>query len=256
MRLLLAFAILASASPAFAEGATADADRGAQAAGWMADFDKLWHERSDPKAVKKLYDIVEPVQKKNDTDFEANWRLSALLNWDANNYPDGDLKAGLGKRAWTVGDKAIQGRPDDVRGQYNAAIGIGLYSEGVGILTALSQGLEGKFKSRAQAALRIDKDYLEGAPQVLWGRFFMKLPWPKKDLDQSIKVLTSVVKDHPENLRAKYFLADSLLDDGKKAEAKKLGAEVMAAPHGKDLAEDKKVRSETERWLKAHQGDF
>ena len=256
MRLLLAFVIAAAAAPAFAEEAATGKVPEA-AAGWIADFDKLWPDRTDPKAMKKLYDIVEPVQKKNDTDFEANWRLSALLNWDANNYPDGgDLKAGLGKRAWTVGDKAIQGKPDDVRGQYNAAIGIGLYSEGVGILTALSQGLEGKFKSRAQAALRIDKDYLDGGPQVLWGRFFRKLPWPKKDLDESIKVLTAVAKEHPENLRAKYYLADSLLDDGKKAEAKKLGDEVMAAPPGKDLAEDRKVRSETERWLKSHQGDF
>ena len=254
MRLPLLAALLVAATPAFAEAPAAD--KGAASAGWMAEFDKLWPERADAKVLKKLYDLVEPVQKKDDTAFEANWRLSALLNWDANNYPDGDLKAGLGKRAWTVGDKAIQARPDDVRGQYNAAIGIGLYSEGVGILTALSQGLEGKFKSRAQAALRIDKDYTDGGPQALWGRFFFKLPWPKRDLDESIKILSTAAKEHPENLRAKFYLADSLLGDGKKAEAKKLADEVMAAPSGKDQAEDKKVRSETERWLKSHQGDF
>src|SRR4051812_31860354 len=112
---------------------------------WAAKFDELFPQRSDPKVLKQLYDLVEPVQKQNDADFEANWRLASILNWDANNYPDGEAKAGLGKRAWTVGDKAIQAKPDDVRGQYNAAVGIGLYSEGVGILTALSQGLEGKF---------------------------------------------------------------------------------------------------------------
>ena len=252
MRLALPIALLLSAAPVLAEGAAA-----APAAGWIADFDKLWTQRNDPKVVAQLYKIVEPVQKANDADFEANWRLSALLNWDANNYPDGgDAKAGLGKRAWTVGDKAIQARPDDVRGQYNAAIGIGLYSEGVGILTALSQGLEGKFKSRALAALRIDKDYSYGGPQVLLGRFYYKLPWPKKDLGESIKLLTGAAKDHPENLRAKFYLADSLLDDGKKAEAKKLGDEVMAAKGSTDPAEDAKVKSETANWLKSHQGDF
>jgi len=252
MRLALPIALLLSAAPVLAEGAAA-----APASGWMADFDKLWTQRTDAKVLAQLYKIVEPVQKANDADFEANWRLSALLNWDANNYPDGgEAKAGLGKRAWTVGDKAIQARPDDVRGQYNAAIGIGLYSEGVGILTALSQGLEGKFKSRAQAALRIDKDYALGGPQVLWGRFFFKLPWPKKDLGESIKVLTAAAKDHPDNLRAKFYLADSLLDDGKKAEAKKLGEEVMASKVVTDPAEDAKVKSETSNWLKSHQGDF
>src|SRR6267142_5533115 len=188
------FALLLSSS-AFAQAPKAPA--GAPDPNWQAKFDQLFPHRADTKVLKQLYDLVEPVQKQNDGDFEANWRLAAILNWDANNYPDGVLKASLGKRAWTVGDKAIQAKPDDVRGQYNAAVGIGLYSEGVGILTALSQGLEGKFKSRAQASLRFDKAYLDGAPQVLWGRFFFKLPWPKRDVGESIKVLRAAVDAHP-----------------------------------------------------------
>ena len=240
---------LAAATIALSLAAPAHAD-------WPADFDKLWTTRDDPKVLKELYAQAEAVLKKDAADFEANWRISALMNWDANNYPDGQLKAGLGKAAWTRGDRAIQAKPDDVRGQYNAAVGIGLYSEGVGILTALSQGLEGKFRSRNQAALRIDKAYQNGGPQVLWGRYFSKLPWPKRDLDESIKVLRAAVADHPTNLRAKWFLAESLFADGKRPEPKKLAEEVLAAPIGADPAEDKKVKTEIDKWLKAHQGDF
>ncbi len=252
----IAFAQTPAAPPPSQGAPAAPPAAPAGAASWTAEFDALWPKREDKAVLAKLYKLVETAAKANETDFEANWRFSQLCNWDANNYPDGDLKAGLGKRAWTLGDRAIQAKPDDVRGQYNAAVGIGLYSEGVGILTALSQGLEGKFKSRNQAAIRLDKDYLDGAPQALWGRFFFKLPWPKRDLDESIKILRAAAAAHPENLRAKYYLAASLFDDGKKPEAKKLADEIQAAPLGKDPAEDKKVKAETAQWMKDRQKDF
>ena len=210
----------------------------------------------DKPVIDRLYKLVEDQLKKDSGDFEANCRLASVLNWDANSYPNGELKAGLGKRAWTVSDRAIQARPDDVRGQYNAAVGIGLYSEGVGILTALSQGLEGKFKSRIQAALRIDKGYLAGAPQVVWGRYFYKLPWPKRDVDESIKVLRQAVSEHPGNLRARLYLAESLQSDGKKEEVRKLVDEFAAAPIGADGPEDRKVKSEAAAFAAEHKGDF
>lgn len=255
------FAVLASSAravPASAapEGDAPQAEAAREQSAWSAEFDKLWSQREDAKAVKRLYELVEGQLKKDEADFEANWRLAALLNWQANTYPNGDLKAGMGKRAWTIGDRAIQARPGDVRGQYHAAIGIGLYAEGVGILTALSQGLEGKFKSRIQAALRIDKNFEQGGPQVVWGRFFYKLPWPKRDLDLSAKVLTEAVREHPKNLRAKYYLAETLLENGNKAGARRLIDEVMAAPIGADVPEDRKVKSETAAFIKEHQGDL
>jgi hypothetical protein len=161
----------------------------------------------------------------------VNWRLAQFLAYQANGMPDGsDVKAAVGKAAWEAGERAAAARTEDVRGQYWAAVGIGLYSEGVGILTALSQGLEGKFRSRAQAALRLDKDYLDGGPQVLWGRYFYKLPWPKRDLDEAVRVLSAAAKEHPQNLRLKLFLADALADSDRKEEARKLKKEVLDAP--------------------------
>jgi hypothetical protein len=244
------------AAPAPAPAAAPAAPAPVAEGGWIAEYDRLWLERGDAVVLQKLYKVLQAQLKKDDADFEANWRLSAWYNWDANTYPDGETKKGLARRAWTVGDNAAQARPEDVRGQYNGAVGIGLYSEAVGILNALAQGLEGKFKSRVGAAIRIDKDYEGGAPQVLWGRYFYKLPWPKRDIDESIKILTAAVAAHPKNLRAKWYLAESLMSNDKKAEVKKLAEEIAAAPLGQDPAEDKKVKSEMEKWMAQHKGDF
>jgi hypothetical protein len=197
----------------------------------MARADMLYTTRDLPASQKELGKLLRDELAKDSDNFEANWRFSQLLAFQANGMPDGsEIKAATGKAAWEYGDKAVATKGDDVRGQYWAAVGIGLYSEGVGILTALSQGLEGKFRSRTQAAIRLDKDYLEGGPEMLWGRFFYKLPWPKKDVDQSVRILSEVVKNHPTNLRAKVFLADSLADSGHKDEANKLLQEVATAP--------------------------
>jgi len=197
----------------------------------MARADELYKTRDLPASQRELNRIFKLQLSRDPNDFEVNWRLAQLLAYQANGMPDGsDVKAAVGKAAWEAGDRAAVARGDDVRGQYWAAVGIGLYSEGVGILTALSEGLEGKFRSRAQAALRIDKDYLDGSPQVLWGRYFYKLPWPKRDLDEAVRVLSAAAKEHPRNLRLKLFLADALADSDRKEEARKLQKEVLDAP--------------------------
>src|SRR3954467_3270776 len=169
-------------------------------------WDELWAHRETADAQNALARMAKAELAKDPNSFDGNWRRAALLVWQADGAADGsELKAQLGKLAWEAADKAVASRPDDVRGQYFGGTGIGLYSEGVGILTALSQGLEGKFRDRIQAALKIDKDFLDGAPQVVWGRYFFKLPWPKRDVGEATKVLTEAVRSHPTNLRAKLY---------------------------------------------------
>ena len=220
---------------------------------WTAKWDELWKRRDEDAAIKQLNLLIKDRIAQDPNGFETSWRLSSLLDWEADGQPDGSTaKAGMGKGAWEWGDKAILANPEDVRGHYFGGTGVGLYSEGVGILTALSQGLEGKFRERLLAALRIDKDFLQGAPQVVWGRYFYKLPWPKRDVSESIKVLSAVVKAHPGNWRAKIYLADSLADDGKEAEAKKLVREVLDGAGGQDPPEEKRVKELARKWISQH----
>jgi hypothetical protein len=216
-------------------------------------WDELWTRRDTPSVANELAVLAKAELAKDSASFEGNWRRASLLVWLADAAADGsEVKAQLGKLAWEAGDKAIAAKPGDVRGHYFAGTGIGLYSEGVGILTALSQGLEGKFRDRIQAALKIDKDFLDGGPQVVWGRYFFKLPWPKRDVGESIKVLSAVALQHPQNLRAKLYLADSLGDDGKGAEARKIVQEILDAPLEGDVPEKKRMKDLAKKWLSNH----
>lgn len=225
----------------------------AQAAPWQQQWDDLWKKRDQAGVEQQLFQLAQDQLKTDPKSFDANWRLAALFNWQANTPGiDGDHKAQAGKQAWEAGDKAIAAKPGDVHAQYQAGAGIGNYSEGVGILTALSQGLEGKFRDRLLAAQKIDKDYLDGMPQIVWGRYFYKLPWPKRDVDESVKVLSEAMESHPNNMRARLYLADSLWDNGKKDEARRLVQDILDFKEGNDPPEDKRLQELAKDWQKNH----
>jgi hypothetical protein len=223
---------------------------------WLAEWDDIWKRRNEPAAIQRLEALADQHVVQDPDGFESNWRKAALVAWEADGEPDGSQsKAAKGKIAWEAADKAIRANQNDVRGHYYAGIGVGLYSEGVGVLAALSQGLEGKFRERLLAALRINKDFLDGAPQAVWGRYFYKLPWPKRDPEESIKVLRAAVRTHPNNARAKLFLADSLLLNGlpgQDDEAHDLVDKILAAPAGSDPAEDARIRERARQWKSKH----
>ncbi len=257
LALLASLSIHSSWAQGAQEPAAAPPDAAPAAESWTQHFDRLWPQRDNPKVLDELYNLVKAQQTRDPNHFDVNWRLAALLVWQADGLADGtDVKASFGKRGWELAEKAVEVWPNDIRAQYYMATGIGLYSEGVGILTALRQGLEGKFRSHTQEALKLNKDFLDGAPQVLWGRYFFKLPWPKRDVAESTKVLRACVQEHPSNLRGKLYLADSLLNEGQKAEAKKLVDEIAAAPLGTDPAEDRRIKARSAEWTKQHQKDL
>jgi hypothetical protein len=256
---LFCAAVLAGAVSLGPSAAAEPADGGAspQVESWTQRFDRRWTQRDERTVLEELYNMAKDAQKKNANDFDANVRLAAVLVWQADGLPDGtNAKAQSGKQGWSLADKARAVNPQDVRAQYYAGTGIGLYSEGVGILTALGEGLEGKFRSRVEAALKLDKNFLDGAPQMLMGRYFFKLPWPKRDVTESIKVLRTCIQEHPHNLRGKLYLAESLLEDGKKQEAKQLIEQIDAAPIGVDPPEDRRIKARAQQWAKQHQGDL
>lgn len=252
--LVTALVLLAQAQPPSPAAPPPRAPASAPAegpAGWREQYDSFWKIRDQAGAEKLIEQLLVQQLAVDPRSFEANWRLAALYNWEAD-AKEADEKAALGRKAWDAGDKAVAANPNDVHGQYNAAVGIGLYSEGVGIITALSQGLEGKFRDRIQAALRLDKDYLDGAPQVVWGRYFFKLPWPKRNVDEATRVLTQAVATHPHNLRAKLYLADCYADGDKVEEGKKLVQQVIDAPEGDDPPEARRLKKKARNWIEAH----
>lgn len=177
----------------------------------LAALDALHLQRDQPASLAKLEAALEEGLKAEPKSFELLWR-KAQLRWTQADLTQGEAKKKLGQEAWTLGEQAIQAAPQRVEGHYWAAVGLGAYSQAVGILAALTQGLEGKFNGHLDRAIALAPGYNDGAPLSAKGRYFFELPWPKRNLDKAVELLTQVTRKHPRNLRAWLFLAEAELD--------------------------------------------
>jgi hypothetical protein len=83
-----------------------------------------------------------------------------------------------------------------------------------------------------------------GGVETAWGRFFDKLPWPKRDRQQAEDHLRRALQINPAALRARVYLAGVYLDTDRAPEAKRLLDEVAAAPVGRyDAPEERRAKA-------------
>jgi hypothetical protein len=118
---------------------------------------------------------------------------------------------------------------NDVAGYYWAALCMGNYAIGLGVVKALSQGWRRSSATGWTRAQALNPGYELGAAEIAWGRFFDKLPWPKRDRKKAEEHLRRRIELNPYALRARVYLASSYLDADRAIEAKHLLDEVAAA---------------------------
>jgi tetratricopeptide (TPR) repeat protein len=217
----------------------------------LAAADDAYAHRDEPGRLDEVKTKLEEAEKLAPGDFEVLWRLSRLYFWLSDDPKKGDdEKSELGKIGWRYGDQAAQVDPDRPEGHYFAAVSMGNYALALGVISALRQGIEGKFKDRLKAAERIDAAYGEGGIQNAWGRFYFKLPWPKYDAKKSETYLKRAIEANPKNVRARVFLADLYLKEDKKKDAKRLLEEAVALqPGAYDAPEERRSRAQAQSML-------
>lgn len=208
----------------------------------LAQADAAYVLRDEPGQLETSRQALEYAARLAPNDYGVLWRQARHEAWLSEDpaIPD-KQKSELGKKAWQLGERAIAAEPGRVEGWFYAVSGMGNYSLGIGILSALAQGIEGKFKDRLSSAERIDAGYLGGAIQVAWGRFWFKLPWPKHDAEKSLRSLRAALARNPDNVRARVYLGDLHLDEGRTAAAKaEYQAALVKAPGQYDAPEERR----------------
>lgn len=187
----------------------------------LAKADAAWAVRDEPGKVDELAASLDDAARHAPNSYAVLWRQARHLGWLAEEPKLADAeKSRIGKRAWELGDKASALEPTRVEGFFYAMSGVGNYSLGIGVLSALAKGIEGKFKERLSRAEAIEPGFEGGAIQMSWGRLYYELPWPKHDAKLSEKFLRDSIARNAENVRANVYLGDLLLDEGRKDEAR------------------------------------
>lgn len=181
----------------------------------------------DYKSAIKLYLLA---LKEDPAGYEINWKLARAYRWygeeskrqDVEGWKDICTK--YGKIGMKYGEKAISINPNGVEGHYYYGLNVGIYSDGVSIVTALREGLKGKTQSSFEKAYEIDRTYSLSGPTVALGRFWFVLPWPLNDKKKALKYLREAYKAEPDNIDGRLYLGELLADLGGKRNEKEAKA--------------------------------
>lgn len=208
----------------------------------LAEIDATWSRRDDPAVLATQQARLQEAMKRAPGDYGVLWRVARLNFWLSDDpRQNGSEKSRLGKIAWDYGDRAAAANPKGVEGWHYAAAGVGNYALGIGVITALRQGIEGKFKERISKAEAIDPSFDNGAIQTAWGRFWYELPWPKYSASRSQKSLEEALGKNPDNVRAHVYLADLFAKENQPARATAELQRALAKPPGRyDAPEERR----------------
>jgi tetratricopeptide (TPR) repeat protein len=259
MRSVLLIASLAASSPAFGQAGPApdapqqERDGAAAPPELLREIDAAYRERDTPGALQAMETTLEEAAQRWPGDYEVLWRLARHYFWLSDDpHLDKKEKSRLGRRAWEYGDRAAAADPERVEGWHYAAAGMGNYALGIGIISALRQGIEGKFKERLSRAEQIDARFENGAIQTAWGRFWYELPWPKYSARRSSRALGEALRMNPDNVRANVYVADLQEKEGDPAKARVALQRAVAHPPGRyDAPEERRWQEVARRRLTA-----
>jgi hypothetical protein len=212
----------------------------------LVTLDALHARRDDPGALREARRLADEAVAHAPNDYGTLWRAARVL-WtesDDKRRPESDRSA-LAKQAYDLAERAIALNPNDVAAQYWAALSIGNYGEGMGVIRALANGIEGKFKRPLERATALNVSYDHGAIPVVWAAYYLEMPWPKRDRGKAAQELKQALQINPDNLRARLYQARIAADEGHKDEARALLAAIAAAPVGRyDAPEERAVKRE------------
>jgi len=184
----------------------------------LREGDRLWEERMDRKSFDDSLALYKKALESDSANYETNWRISRSYFWLSDQLGDeeGEEHKSWGELGLQYGKAALKQKPSGIEGHYYYALNLAQYGLGISIIKALVQGLGSEYEEQMKTVLQINKGYDDAGPLRAIGRYYYKLPWPKRDLKKSIEYLKEATRLSLWNCRGHVYLAESYLKDGKK----------------------------------------
>lgn len=231
--------IVLTAALAFAHGA---------ARGQADDPDALYRTRDNLVSAQRAEQIWADRLKQNPGDFESAWKLARSRYWLGGHVAEKDRKPML-ESGIEAGRAAIRIAPNKPEGHFWFAANMGALAESFG----LRQGLKyrGPIKDELETTLRLDPAFLEGSADRALGRWYNEVPrlFGGSNKESEAHLRKALTYDAQSTITL-YFLAETLLDEGKTDEARKTLQQVLDAPPDPDWGpEDREFKGKARKLL-------
>lgn len=212
------------------------------------DPDALYAQREDLTKAREAANIWQGRVKANPKDFESTWKLSRALYWLGGHGPEAQRRADL-ETATELGRAASVLEPKRPEGYFWMAANMGALAESYGLRAGLKYRTP--IREALETVLKIDPAYQDGSADRALGRWYYKVPGlfggDKKLSEQHLR--KSLEYDQ-NSTASRYFLAETLIDMGRKPEARTELQRVLDAPVNPTWApEDREWKQKAQKLL-------
>jgi tetratricopeptide (TPR) repeat protein len=194
----------------------------------LGEAERLYADRANLGSARRGAETWAAALAADPHDFEAAWKLARADYWLGGHAPPGERRAFL-ESGIDAGRKAVGAQPNRPEGHFWIAANMGTLAESFGV----RQGLKYRrpVKDELETVLRLDPAFQQGSADRALGRWYFKVPGLfGGSHKQAIDHLRASLKYNPNSTASHFFLAEVLIDDGRKDDARAELQKVLDAP--------------------------
>jgi tetratricopeptide (TPR) repeat protein len=246
---ILAFYI-AAPGPAAALGPVAPIPSGIRPGAQNEDPDVLYAAREDLASARRAAAIWQNRLSRDARDFESAWKLARARYWVGGHAASSEAKQ-IFEDGIAAAKTAAALRPERPEGHFWMAANMGALAESFG----LRQGIKYRaaIKDALLTVLKIDPAFQQGSADRALGRWYYKVPGlfggSKKQSEEHLRRSLAYA---PQSTASHFFLAETLFELERDAEARAELQRVLEAPIDAEWApEDKEFKAKAQALLRS-----
>jgi tetratricopeptide (TPR) repeat protein len=196
------------------------------------DPDLLYRDRANVASATQAAAIWEQRLESNPRDFESAWKLARACYWLGSHAPQNERRTYL-ERGVEAARTASMLEPQRPEGHFWLAANMGTLAESFG----LRQGLRYRtpIREALERVLKLDPAFMGGSADRALGRWYFKVPRLfGGSNERSVEHLRRSLTYNANSTVSHYFLAETLMDMGRTAEARAELQKVLEAPPDPD----------------------
>lgn len=223
--------------------------RGVASAQSTVDADALYAGRANLSNARQAADLWSRELQARPENFEVAWKLARINYWLGTHAPEAERRAYLeeGIKAAETARVLEPARPE---GHFWVAANMGALAEAFGIRAGLKY--RKPIKEALERVLKLDPAFMQGSADRALGRWYHQVP---RMFGGNHKLAESHLRASltyfPQSTLSHYFLAELLLDENRRAEARSALQAVLDAPLSDEWAPEDAVYKDRARKLLA-----
>lgn len=214
-----------------------------------SDPDALYKDRENLASAKQATEIWAARLASNPRDFDSAYKLAQARYWlGTNGLPEVERKAAL-ESGIAAARTAIALNANRPEGHFWLAANMGALAESFG----MRQGIKyrGQIKDALLTTLKLNPAFLDGSADRALGRWYFKVPGLFGGSNKQSEIhLRKSLTYNPNSVISHLFLAETLEDLGRNADARKACQAALDAPFDPDWTpEDRRFKEQARQLL-------